>query len=439
MDIDPPTGYEKTKKQQNDKKTKIHPLAVVGITDHFTRVSMGGTPMPTNAPAVGLLFGHCHQGQTSTVSIMDSLDIEYSLSLNDEAQISGNENNTQQEYTFGGLSKEQKDRHKNSIVDKIKLHQKVFPMRKLVGWYRVFSSSDTKELGEPSQTDLQIQTSFFSKLIQRLSPDLSSPLFLLMNLSGAIDQTQQQKDAIEEDLQEAELPINIFESVIDTENYDSSTSSSPSVVFVNVDFELDTFEPERIAVEKVLKSQPNAATHTSGTNYTLDNKQDKNDMDDATDDEDEKTNSKKEFTKKRDKNTKKSTNNKNNAQVPCKLDNHLKSLKSSVLSLNARVAILINFLTQIEQDAASQQLSPTHLKLLREVDGLVRKLPSSSSFGNTSTSPLSDTIATQNNDALLLSYLATISKSVRTVDSLAQKCRVIEDAKAREKELRRGF
>lgn len=401
---------------------------------------MGGTPMPTNAPAVGLLFGHCHQGQTSTVSIMDSLDIEYSLSLNDEAQISGNENNTQQEYTFGGLSKEQKDRHKKSIVDKIKLHQKVFPMRKLVGWYKVFSSSDTKELGEPSQTDLQIQTSFFSKLIQRLSPDLSSPFFLLMNLSGAIDQTQQQKDAIEEDLQEAELPINIFESVIDTENYDSSTSSSPSVVFVNVDFELDTFEPERIAVEKVLKSQPNAATHASGTNYTLDNKEDKNDMDDATDDEDEKTNSKKEFTKKRDKNTKKSTYNKNNTQVPCKLDNHLKSLKSSVLSLNARVTILINLLTQIEQDTASQQLSPTHLKLLREVDGLVRKLPSSSSsFGNTSTSPLSNTIATQNNDALLLSYLATISKSVRTVDSLAQKCRVIEDAKAREKELRRGF
>lgn len=438
MDIDPPTEYEKTKKQQNDKKTKIHPLAVVGITDHFTRVSMGGTPMPTNAPAVGLLFGHCHQGQTSTVSIMDSLDIEYSLSLNDEAQISGNENNTQQEYTFGGVSKEQKERHKKSIVDKIKLHQKVFPMRKLVGWYRVFSSSDTKELGEPSQTDLQIQTSFFSKLIQRLSPDLSSPLFLLMNLSGAIDQTQQQKDSIEEDLQEAELPINIFESIIDTENYDSSTSSSPSVVFVNVDFELDTFEPERIAVEKVLKSQPNAATHTSGTTYTLDNKQDKNDMDDATDEEDEKTNSKKEFTKKRDKNTKKSAN-KNNTQVPCKLDNHLKSLKSSVLSLNARVTILINFLTQIEQDVASQQLSPTHLKLLREVDGLVRRLPSSSSFGNTSTSPLSDTIATQNNDALLLSYLATISKSVRTVDSLAQKCRVIEDAKAREKELRRGF
>lgn len=27
MDIDPPTGYEKTKKQQNDKKTKIHPVS----------------------------------------------------------------------------------------------------------------------------------------------------------------------------------------------------------------------------------------------------------------------------------------------------------------------------------------------------------------------------------------------------------------------------
>lgn len=32
MDIDPPTGYEKTKKQQNDKKTKIHPVSFLSAS-----------------------------------------------------------------------------------------------------------------------------------------------------------------------------------------------------------------------------------------------------------------------------------------------------------------------------------------------------------------------------------------------------------------------
>lgn len=32
MDIDPPTGYEKTKKHQNDKKTKIHPVSFLSAS-----------------------------------------------------------------------------------------------------------------------------------------------------------------------------------------------------------------------------------------------------------------------------------------------------------------------------------------------------------------------------------------------------------------------
>ncbi len=36
---------------------KIHPLAIIGISDHHTRVVMGGSALPRSSPVVGLLFG----------------------------------------------------------------------------------------------------------------------------------------------------------------------------------------------------------------------------------------------------------------------------------------------------------------------------------------------------------------------------------------------
>ena len=35
----------------------LHPLAIVGVSDHFTRVSVGGSRQGAGSPVVGLLFG----------------------------------------------------------------------------------------------------------------------------------------------------------------------------------------------------------------------------------------------------------------------------------------------------------------------------------------------------------------------------------------------
>ena len=40
------------------RSIKIHPLAIIGISDHHTRVVSGGSALPPEAPVVGLLFGY---------------------------------------------------------------------------------------------------------------------------------------------------------------------------------------------------------------------------------------------------------------------------------------------------------------------------------------------------------------------------------------------
>jgi hypothetical protein len=41
---------------------KIHPLAIIGISDHHTRVVSGGSALPRTSPVVGLLFGFSSPG-----------------------------------------------------------------------------------------------------------------------------------------------------------------------------------------------------------------------------------------------------------------------------------------------------------------------------------------------------------------------------------------
>ncbi len=43
---------------QQQRTIKIHPLAIIGISDHYTRIVSGGSALSTSSPVVGLLFGH---------------------------------------------------------------------------------------------------------------------------------------------------------------------------------------------------------------------------------------------------------------------------------------------------------------------------------------------------------------------------------------------
>lgn len=58
MDIDSSSSGVNAAPQQQQRSIKIHPLAIIGISDHHTRIVSGGSALPPSSPVVGLLFGH---------------------------------------------------------------------------------------------------------------------------------------------------------------------------------------------------------------------------------------------------------------------------------------------------------------------------------------------------------------------------------------------
>ena len=93
----------------------IHPLAVVHMSDQFTRISCGGSPLEKDAPVVGLLFGNKDNG---VLQIQDADDIPTDTLDTTTLQVG--------------------------------LHRAVFPQHSVVGWYRVALDDE-----QPSPSDLQ--------------------------------------------------------------------------------------------------------------------------------------------------------------------------------------------------------------------------------------------------------------------------------------------
>ena len=50
----------------------LHPLAIVGVSDHFTRVSVGGSRQGAGSPVVGLLFG---MQRGLEVDVVDAIEV----------------------------------------------------------------------------------------------------------------------------------------------------------------------------------------------------------------------------------------------------------------------------------------------------------------------------------------------------------------------------
>ena len=172
--------------------------------------------------------------------------------------------------TNSGDSNEEEQSQRAAILKKIELHQKVFPQHKVVGWYRVQKYDENSmnvdnNIGVmPSEEDLRMnQTEMARYCIGSggenggSEDDAESPLFVLMNAaktaedsnnSGEKKPSSSGNNASEEMEVDEELPLTVYETL--------ATNDGTSAVFVNADFELETYEPERIAVEKVFKTQP---------------------------------------------------------------------------------------------------------------------------------------------------------------------------------------
>lgn len=183
-------------------------LALVHMSDQYTRITTGGSPLDKTAPVVGLLFG-LHDGENGFfLQIRDADDIPVEIS--DVAKL------------------------------QVDLHQAVFPQHNVVGWYRVSVETD-----EPTLEDL----STTQTLSAHFAPNKEPFCFCLLQVQSITDggDAMKTEETAATDTLNKDLPINLFE-LHQVENN--------SVLLGVSKWELETSEPERIAVERVMKERP---------------------------------------------------------------------------------------------------------------------------------------------------------------------------------------
>jgi len=126
--------------EPSSRSVDIHPLVITSVCDHYTRLSLGGSILPPNAPVIGLLFGTRDGVNTS---LHDATEAVYQYS--DSNIILNHE----------------------SILKKKELWTAVYTTQELVGWYTV-------------GTDVSPHHLQMHREMMAFSPDL---LFLFMNSS----------------------------------------------------------------------------------------------------------------------------------------------------------------------------------------------------------------------------------------------------------------
>lgn len=380
-----------------EKTLKLHPLAIIGISDHHTRVSVGGSALPSSSPTIGLLFGY---QQNRIISIIDAEEVETSSNTS-------------------ALD----DKQKNHIRTKIELHQKVFPTHEVVGWYKVSAQTPTQTNQKdvdvdvlPTPEDLSIHNGWMKEFNE-------SPIYVLMDAS---EKTNHSKSSSNTDGEEArqkldrdeELPFTVYETMM-VENAQS--------IFVNLDFDLETFEPERIAVEKVFNTQPTRAVVnavasppplTTTTTTTAAANQTKSNMDSVS---------------KPKSHAIQSTSTSPTLVKPTAAELHLQSAIASIDGMNARIAILLDFLRKTQEKTI-----PVNHTLLRQVMSLVKQLPlvtgkyESRDSNNIRQTDHKNDVRTQEfenefDDMLVVSYLATLAKTTKAVLGYSEKFGVITE------------
>ena len=318
--------------------------------------------------------------------------------------------------------------HRAAILKKIELHQKVFPQHRVVGWYRVQKHDENSMNVDvmPSEEDLVMNQTEMARYCSgshgtenKISDeDIEAPLFVLMNASKTVEESSSgdkkpsstSNNASEEMEVDEELPLAVYETL--------STAES-SAVFVNADFELDTPEPERIAVEKVFKTQPSksavasaakeeeAATAAGGDDSRKTGTKSKKD-----DDKQEKKPSKPPFTR-----------------GSTELDSTEDSLQSSIRAMNIRMNVLLEFLQKVK----AGEIEPDDT-LLRSVDGLVRQLPlvlaalEEGQAVSTGRKPLRE-LDHEYSNTMLLTYLAAVAKTANSVHVYSEKFNLVAGSK----------
>lgn len=337
---DDPAGKDESKGKEQEceqeKTIKVHPLAIINVSDHHTRVTSGGSPGGSSASVIGLLFGY---QENLTIHIMDSIEMEDS--------------------SFSG------ENEQFFIKQNIELHQTVFSKQDVIGWYR---ASTSEEDDSPTDKDLKMTNVAIREYNE-------NPLFLFVTSTSDTHNNQ-----VKEELQ---LPIRIYETFVETQNEDVH----PRPIFRKLDFILDTYEPERIAVEKVFYTQPSLSSMQTSAAASAKAK-------------------------------------KTTPFPPSALDHQFQSLTSSLQSLDSRLSVIISYLV----DLSNRQIQPEDYRYLRHIDSLLRQYP-----------PLPmkqfhKEFQEDYEDVLLLSSCASVAKTVNALQGYIDKFRMVYE----KRDLKRG-
>ena len=185
--------------QGNSQVVSLHPLVLINVSDHYTRVKVKKRKEKLDVPRVfGILFG-VQNGMT--VDIIESCEMVYTIDEETEA------------VKFDA----------EFLAKKKDLTTQIFPNFEILGWYATGSEIQASDL---------ITHKAFNAFNE-------NPLYLLIK-----------PDELSEDGET--LPISLYE----TRTQMNTEDGSANTIFVNVDFKIDAIEPERICVDHIAQQTP---------------------------------------------------------------------------------------------------------------------------------------------------------------------------------------
>ncbi|KAJ1446309.1 maintenance of mitochondrial structure and function-domain-containing protein [Pelagophyceae sp. CCMP2097] len=202
------------------RRVSLHPLCIVGVSDHFTRVKVGGGRAAPDSAVVGLLFG---RESGSEAAIYDAVELAPPEPVEPEA---------------GAPPAPLPLIDAAFLLKQVELYAAVYKDRELLGWYTVAAAADEEHLR-------------FHKAFLAFH---EAPLCLMMDPAPKLNAKQ--------------LPVKVFEAEVKVLN------GAPTLLFVPLQFTLETCQAERIAMEQVARTAPQTGdasldAHVAGVDSSL--------------------------------------------------------------------------------------------------------------------------------------------------------------------------
>jgi len=372
----------------------IMQLAIVNMSDQYTRITCGGSALPQDAPVVGLLFGRWVENSTkegggTSLQIVDADDIPTDSSEAAKSQVS--------------------------------LHHAVFPQHDVVGWYRVgnseeptpddlaltqelkahyYNNNDAAEEGASVVVDAAapVNKPFFFSLLQ-VRPAKTNDAKMDSNNNSSSNKSSDEND------EEEELPLNL---------YSVQTHDQQNPVLVGVEnWSLETSEAERIAVERVVREQPQQdlkSNNTSSSGVAATGK--------AAASGKHVVKSEEEIMA-------------NTEQPASAYVNYMSSVQHSLSAMDDRIKLIIEYLEKMGKG----EIPPNH-SLLRQIQGLILQLgPLQQASAQTN-----DPIPLSERDSELFAHIAAVAKTIQSVHSYTDKFRTMTESRPTGgREGRRGY